>query len=103
MCACLFAQVMTERMSWGWHSLGQTSAGASLGVLLYFWSTRVPLYLAVMETLITIPLSLALLLLDPARLEWAQVCVYMYVCMFVCMYVYMYICMYLLYICYMNI
>ena len=81
-----------ERMSWGWHSLGQTSAGASLGVLLYFWSTRVPLYLAVAETLITIPLSLALLLLDPARLEWAQVCVCVCVCVCttlrVCVYMY---------------
>jgi len=53
--------------SWGWHSLAQTSAGASLGVLLYFWSTRVPLYFALVETVITIPLSFFLLLADPAR------------------------------------
>jgi len=53
--------------SWGWHSLAQTSAGASLGVVLYFWSTRVPLYFALVETVITIPLSFFLLLADPAR------------------------------------
>ena len=64
--------VMVERMSWGWHSLGQTSAGATLGILLYFWSTRVPLYFTVVETLVTLPLSVYLLLIDPARPEWGR-------------------------------
>ena len=63
--------VMVERISWGWHSLAQTCTGASMGVLLYFWSTRTPLYLALVETAVLLPTSFFFLFRDPARPEWA--------------------------------
>ncbi len=63
--------VMVERISWGWHSLAQTCTGASMGVLLYLWSTRTPLYLALVETAVLLPTSFFFLFRDPARAEWA--------------------------------
>eukprot|EP00802_Teleaulax_amphioxeia_P012638 Tamp_12681.p1 GENE.Tamp_12681~~Tamp_12681.p1 ORF type:complete len:395 (+),score=34.28 Tamp_12681:437-1621(+) len=67
----LGTSVMLERMSWGWHSLAQTSTGASMGVLLYFWSTRAPLYMCIVETIVLLPTSFFFLFRDPARAEWA--------------------------------
>jgi len=63
--------VMAERISWGMHSLGQASAGAGMGIVLYYTSSRLPQMLVVFETALIIPIGLALILADPARAEWA--------------------------------
>ncbi|KAJ1479911.1 hypothetical protein T484DRAFT_1902026, partial [Baffinella frigidus] len=62
---------MCERLSWGFHSAGQVSAGASLGVVLYFWSTRVPQVVLLLEAVVIPPVAFFLLRADPLRSEWA--------------------------------
>ncbi|EKX42266.1 hypothetical protein GUITHDRAFT_164206, partial [Guillardia theta CCMP2712] len=63
--------VMCERMSWGFHSLGQTMAGSALGIALHYWSTRTPLYFTILESIFIVPGGFVLLMLDPARAEWS--------------------------------
>jgi len=62
---------MCERLSWGFHSAAQVSVGASLGVVLYFWSTRVPQVVLLLEAVVVPPLAFVLLRADPLRSEWA--------------------------------
>lgn len=58
-------------MSWGLHSGGQAITGATIGVILYYTSTRLPQTHVIVETAVIVPAGFVLLMSDPAREEWA--------------------------------
>lgn len=57
-CTCL------ERTMLGYHSLGQVITGASLGVLLHFYSTRAPQFMVYLDALVTVLLGFIALFAD---------------------------------------
>lgn len=61
----------TPGMTWGFHSAGQATTGATVGVFLYYTSTRLPQLHVLVETAVIIPAGFILLMIDPAREEWA--------------------------------
>ena len=46
-------------------------AGSALGIALHYWSTRMPLYFTILESILIVPGGFVLLMLDPARAEWS--------------------------------
>jgi len=67
----IMISVMCERMSWGFHSLAQTMTGSAMGIILHYWSTRMPLYFTILESMLILPGGFALLMSDPARSDWS--------------------------------
>ncbi|KAJ3431409.1 hypothetical protein M0812_03090 [Anaeramoeba flamelloides] len=55
-----------ERLLLGYHSIGQTISGATLGTVLYFYSTRTPQFLPFVDNFIMITLTPILVRIDPA-------------------------------------
>ncbi|KAJ5073709.1 hypothetical protein M0811_08546 [Anaeramoeba ignava] len=62
----VFIFVMFERVILGYHSLGQVISGASLGVALHFYSTRLPQYVTFIDNFLQLVFGAIFLRLDPS-------------------------------------
>eukprot|EP01112_Ceratiomyxa_fruticulosa_P021575 TRINITY_DN763_c0_g1_i1.p1 TRINITY_DN763_c0_g1~~TRINITY_DN763_c0_g1_i1.p1 ORF type:complete len:368 (+),score=50.41 TRINITY_DN763_c0_g1_i1:86-1189(+) len=60
----LIASVCFERVILGYHSVGQVMAGASIGVILHFYATRVPQYFLFLDAIIQWILGAVMLHID---------------------------------------
>lgn len=58
--------VCFERVVLGYHSIGQVTVGASLGIILHIYSTRAPQFMIFVDAVVQLVLGAILLPLDPA-------------------------------------